>query len=85
MIKIGPDDEMKKLYNTPVNKRLKYCALGAIMTSIALPVSIIILFDDLSHKAMMLMRGFSGVGAIVLVILYACLLYRVNREYINRK
>lgn len=85
MLEIGPREEMKKLANTPANKRLKYCAIGAISVSIVLMLIMTVFLDSLSYRAMLWMRGFTGLGAIIFAILYGWLIYRINREYIQRK
>lgn len=83
ILEIGPRDELKKLYNKPANRKLKYCAILAISIVIALMVAILIWMDNLSYRNLLLMKGFAGLFAIVFAVLYGVLLYRVNREYIN--
>ena len=85
MIEFGPHEEIKKLYNTPVNRRLKYCALGAISVSIALMIIMIIWMDEISAKMKLFMRGCAGLCAIVFVILCGCLVYRVCSAWFRQK
>lgn len=85
MIELGSRDEIKKLYDTPANRRLKYCALGAIAVSVLLMLFMIIRMDALSDKVLLLLRGCAGLGAIIFVSLYVCLVYRVYREYFRQK
>lgn len=85
ILEIGPRDELKKLYNKPANRKLKYCAILAISIAIALMVAMLIWLDQLSYRNLLLMKGFAGLFAIVFAVLYGVLLYRVNREYINGK
>lgn len=85
MIEIGPRDELKKLYNKPANRKLKYCAVVAISVTIALMLAMLICMEQLSYRSLLLMRGFAGLFAIVFVVLCGVLVYRVNREYINSK
>lgn len=85
MIEIGPHDEIKKLYNTPANKRLKRWALAAIAVSILLMTVMLIWIDTIPHRTMLWMRGFAGLFALIFAIIYACLVYRVNRAYITRR
>ena len=85
MIELGSRDEIKKLYNTPSNRRLKYCALGAIAVSVLLMLFMIIRMDALSVTTFLLLRGCAGLGAIIFVSLYVCLVYRVYREYFRQK
>ena len=85
MIEFGPHEEIKKLYNTPVNRRLKYCALGAISVSIALMIIMIIWMDEISARMKLFMRGCAGMCAIVFVILCGCLVYRVYSVWFRRK
>ncbi len=85
MIEFGPRDELKKLYNKPANRKLKYCAVVAISVTIALMLAMLICMEQLSYRNLLFMRGFAGLFAIVFVVLYGVLVYRVNREYINSK
>lgn len=85
ILEIGPRDELKKLYNKPANRKLKYCAILAISIVIALMVAILIWMDNLSYRNLLLMKGFAGLFAIIFAVLYGVLVYRVNREFINRK
>lgn len=82
-------EELKRLYNTPANLRLKHIALCVIGVAIAILVSMIFLVDKVSWQLLYFMRGCAGVLAIVFVVIVAILVYRVNRAYItedgNRK
>lgn len=74
------EDELKKLYRTPANLRLKYWALASISVLIVLFLAMIIWVDDISYKWWMFMRGCAGLFAIIFVLLCAILVYRVNRD-----
>lgn len=50
MIEIGPRDELNKLYNKPVNRKIKYCAVVAISIVLALILAILICMKYLSYK-----------------------------------
>lgn len=76
-------EELKKLYNTPVNLRLKHIALCAIGVAIAILISLIFLVDKVSWQLLAVMRGCAGVLAIIFVIMVAILVYRVNGAYIS--
>lgn len=82
-------DELRKLYNTPANLRLKRMALCVVGVAIAILISMIFLVDKVSWQLLYFMRGCAGVLAIVFVVIVAILVYRVNRAYItgdgNRK
>ena len=82
-------EELKRLYNTPANLRLKHIALCVIGVAIAILISMIFLVDKVSWQLLYFMRGCAGVLAIVFVVIVAILVYRVNRAYItedgNRK
>lgn len=54
MFEIGPHDELKKLYKTPANRRLKHWAIGAISMSIALMLIMILWHDSISYRCMLL-------------------------------
>ena len=82
MIEIGPRDEIKKIYDRPVNRRIKYCAVVAISITIVLLLAMLIWMGELSDRNILLMKGFAGLFAIIFAVLYGVLVYRVNREYI---
>ena len=85
MIEIGPRDELKRIYNKPANRKLKYCAIAAISIAAILLLVCLIWMDCLSITSILLLKGFTGLFAIIFVVLYSVLLYRVNREYIKGK
>ena len=85
MIEIGPRDELKRIYNKPANRKLKYCAIAAISIAAIFLLVCLIWMDCLSITSILLLRGFTGLFAIFFVVLYSVLLYRVNREYIKGK
>lgn len=76
-------EELKKLYNTPANLRLKHIALCVIGLAIAILISMIFLVDKVSWQLLYFLRGCAGVLAIIFVIIVAVLVYRVNRAYIT--
>lgn len=78
-------EELKKLYNTPTNLRLKNIALCVIGVAIAIMISLIFLMDIISMQLLAVMRGCAGVLAIIFVIMVAVLVYRVNSDYIAGK
>lgn len=76
-------EELKKLYNTPANLRLKHIAICVIGVAIAILISMIFLVDKVSWQLWYFMRGCAGVLAIIFVIIVIVLVYRVNRAYIT--
>ena len=82
MIEIGPRDEIKKIYDRPANRRLKFCAVAAISITIVLLLAMLIWMGELSERNILLMKGSAGLFAIIFAVLYGVLVYRVNREYI---
>lgn len=84
MIEIGLRDEIKKIYDKPTNRKLKYCAIVAISITIALLLTMLIWMGQLSDRNILLMKGFAGLFAIIFALLYGALVYRVNREYISK-
>lgn len=76
-------NELRKLYNTPANLRLKRIALCVIGVAITMMISMIFLVDKVSWQLLYFMRGCAGVLAIVFVVVVAILVYRVNRAYIT--
>lgn len=85
MLEIGPHDEVKKYYETPVNKRIKHWAIGVVLVVIALLILLFVLTDAISLLAIHLLRACIGLGAIIFVVLVAILIYRVNKAYIDSK
>ncbi len=77
-------EELKKLYNAPVNLRLKHIALCVIGMAIAILISMIFLVDKASWQLLAVMRGCAGVLAIIFVIIVTVLVYRVNNAYITK-
>lgn len=77
--------EFNRLYNAPINKRFKYCALAVITITIALLLAMIIWMEDLSATSMLIMRGCAGLGAIIFVVLVGLLTYRVNCQHIQNR
>ena len=84
MIEIGPRDELNKLYNKPANRKIKYCAVVAISITLALMLAMLICMEQLTYRNLLLMKGLAGLFAIIFVVLYGVLVYRVNREYIKK-
>lgn len=76
-------EELKRLYNTPANLRLKRIALCVIGVAIAILISMIFLVDKVSWQLWYFMRGCAGVLAIIFVIIVTALVYRVNHDYIT--
>lgn len=76
-------DELKKLYNTPGNLRLKRIALCVIGVAIAILISMIFLVDIISWQLWYFMCGCAGLLAIIFVVLAGILVFRVNSAYIE--
>ena len=74
-------EELRKLYHTPANLRLKYIAIGAMFPVFVLMLIMIVWIDVLSVRTILFMRGCCGLFAIISVIVYAILVYRVNSAY----
>lgn len=77
-------EELKRLYSTPANLRLKHIALCAFGVAIAIPISLIFLVDKVSWQLLAVMRGCVGVLAIIVVIIVAILGLSVNCVYFTR-
>ncbi len=77
--------ELKKYYDTPVNRRLKYVAIAFMAVAIIIMLCLILWLDDISVRLMLIMRGTVGLFALIFVILVAVLEYRVWRAYIMEK
>lgn len=77
--------EQEKLYSTPSNRRLKYIAIGVAEICIILMLVMIIWYDQISWRMMLIMRGSAGLSAITFVILVAVLVYRVNVAYFKKR
>ncbi len=73
--------EYRKLFNTPANLRLKYISFGAMVPFFALLLIMIFFDDNISLKAELFMRGCAGLFAIISIVSYATLIFRVHRAY----
>ena len=76
-------EELRNLYNAPENRRLKYCAITIIAIVINLLLSMTVWVDEISSKALLIMRGCAGLGAILFVVIVGILSYRVNKQHIS--
>ena len=85
MIYSPAHDEWHRIYKKPDNRKLRIWAAVTISIGIVLMLAILIFMDHLSDRQILLMRGFAGLFAIIFVILFTILIYRVNREFYNRK
>lgn len=79
MIEFGSREEIRALYDRPANRRLRRMAVGAISVSALILFSILAGGDNLSHKSVLILKGCAGAGALVFIVLYGWLMYRVNR------
>ncbi len=78
-------DELNRLYHTQAYRGLKYAALGVIAVVIAMLFAMVIWVEELSPKAVTVLRGCAGAGALIFVILIGILSYRVNSRYIENR
>lgn len=76
-------NEFKNL--TPADRRLKYFAFAAIGIAIVLLLMMTFWLDELSLRALLVMRACAGLCAIVFVILVAVLTYRVYNAYFQNR
>ena len=76
-------EELRNLYNAPENRRLKYCAIPIIAIVIILLLSMTIWIDEISSKALLIMCGCAGLGAILFVVIVGILSYRVNKQHFS--
>ena len=78
-------ESINKLFNATEYRCMKYVALSVISICITLLLSMIIWIDDISPKAMLFMRGYVGLCALVFIIIVCILVYRVNAQYIKNR
>lgn len=78
-------EEVAKISKEPKNVRLKYIAIGMLSIGIILEFIILIWMDVLSDRAILWLQGFTGVFAIIFVILTSILLFRINNKYNKQK
>ena len=76
-------EDLGKYYAEKGNLRLKYTALASIGVSIILMLVMAFWHAQISASMMQLMRGCSGLFALVFVVLITILVYRVNVSYFN--
>lgn len=75
----------QKYYKETPNRRLRFAAFVSIAMALVLMVAMTAWLDDLSDTAFLLMRGLTGLFALVFVVLVAILEYRVNAAYARDK
>lgn len=79
-------EELRRHYNAPKYRRMKYCAIAIIAIVIILLLSMTIWIDKIPTNVLVVMRGCAGLGTILFVVIVGILSYRVNKQHIsNRK
>ncbi len=78
-------ENINKLYNAPRYRRLKFAALAVIAVALILLLVLAFWVDDIPPKVQLIMRGCAGLCAIIFVVLFGVLAYRVNKHYINNR
>lgn len=76
------NDELRRIYGKPANRRLKRIALGIGFGAIALLLSTIFCGGGIPWPTMCILRGCAELLSLMFVVVVAILVYRVNREYI---
>ena len=75
------DTAIARYSRTPAGKRLKYIAMVAIAICIGLITVTGFCIDLISQKMLLIMRGGTGLFAIIFIISIAILLFRSNSLY----
>ncbi len=78
-------EELRRLYNAPKYRRMKYCAITVIAIVIILLLSMINWVDKIPTNILLIMRGCAGLGATIFVVIVGILSYRVNKQHINTR
>jgi hypothetical protein len=78
-------NEIKRLFNAPKHRRLKYLALIVIGAVIAAQIAMIIWANAMTDCTRLIIRGCCGIGALVFVILATIITYRVYSEYFGTR
>lgn len=78
-------EKINQLYDSPKYRRVKYAALFFVAIAIILLLSMTFFMDNISSRAISMMRGCAGLCAIIFVTLVGLLSYRVNKEHINNR
>lgn len=78
-------EKMNQLYNAPRYRTLKYAALVFIAVAIILLLCTAFWIDNISPKAMLIMRGCAGLCAITFVALITITTYKANKEHITNR
>ncbi len=76
-------EELRRLYNAPKYRRMKYCAITVTAIVIILLLSMIIWIDKIPTNILLIMRGCAGLGATAFVIIIGILSYSVNKQHIS--
>ena len=75
------EEDLKKFYDTPANKRLKYFAIASIVLGLAMHLINIILVEKLSLTAFHILRIAAGFFVVLFGLLLMVLVYRVHSAY----
>lgn len=78
-------EAINKLYNAPANRKIKYTIFGLAGVAVLLSITMIIWMDVFSWKTFHILRGCVGICGILIFILSAILVYRVNSQHINNR
>lgn len=78
-------EKLNEFYKTPVNRRLKYWALGVMVVVMALMIASAFVLDSGNWWLFHLMRGCIGLFVIFFVVLVGILVYRVNSAYFRQE
>lgn len=79
------EKKLEKYYQEKSNMRLKYAALASISISIILMLIMIFCLDCLTKSQYLIIRGCTGLFAVIFAILLTILIYRVNTSYHKEK
>ena len=73
-------EAISKAMKEKANRRLRNASFIAIGISIMLMLVKIIWWDAVSGRTFLLIRGFAGLLALISVVLYCIMFYRVNKS-----
>lgn len=78
-------EDVAKISKEPKFTRLKYFIAGAISICIILELIVLIGIEKLSDRAILWLQGFTGLFAIIFVILVGILTFRIHTKYTKQK
>lgn len=77
--------ELNRIARLPENRRFKYFAMAFGLSMIILLLITVLGLDSFSITTILILRGITGICAILFIIFVTVFLYRVYKAFFNHK